>query len=97
MAGAPVGNSNATKGSEWRQAIKRALAHRSGKTYREGLDQVARKFVEAAAMGDPWAMKEIGDRMDGKPKQSMDLDVEGDIGIRAIEVTFTDGSDSRED
>ena len=67
LGGAPPGNKNAVKGAEWRQAIKRALAHKSGKTYREGLDEVATKFVEAAANGDAWAMKELGDRVDGKP------------------------------
>ena len=72
-SGGQPGNNNATKGAEWRQAIKRALAQKSGKTYREGLDKVAKKFVEAACNGDPWAMKEIGDRMDGKSKQSTEL------------------------
>ena len=71
--GGQPGNINATKGAEWRQAIKRALAHKSGKTYREGLDRVARKFVEAAENGDAWALKEIGDRIDGKPQQGIDL------------------------
>ena len=73
MAGAPEGNKNAKKGAEWKQAIKRALSRKSGKTYRDGLDMVAAKFVEAAENGDPWALKEIGDRIDGKAAQSIDL------------------------
>lgn len=71
--GAQPGNKNASKGAEWRQAIKRALAHKSGKTYREGLDLVATKFIESASNGDAWAMKEIGDRIDGKPSQAVEL------------------------
>jgi hypothetical protein len=71
--GAPTGNKNAKKGAEWRQAIKRALAHKSGKTFREGLDLVATQFVEAACNGDPWAMKEIGDRIDGKAVSQLEL------------------------
>ena len=85
--GAPIGNQNAKRGAEWRQAIKRALAHRSGKTYREGLDDVAQKFVEAAAAGEAWAMKEIGDRIDGKPAQSIDMGGELNIPLSG-KVTF---------
>ena len=71
--GGQPGNKNATRGAEWRQAIKRALAHRSGQTYRKGLDEVAQKFVEAAANGDAWAIKEIGNRIDGKPRQATEI------------------------
>ena len=70
---APKGNQNAAKGAEWRSAIKRALARKSGENWRKGLDKVAEKFIEAAEKGDPWAMKEIGDRIDGKPAQSVTL------------------------
>jgi len=76
-SGGQPGNQNAAKGAEWRQAIKRALARRSGKTYREGLDEVADKFTQAAADGDAWAMKEIGDRIDGKPRQGIEHMGEG--------------------
>lgn len=79
MAGAPQGNQNAVKGSEWKQAIKRALAHESGKTFREGLDICAKKFIESAKAGDPWAMRELGDRVDGKAAQS--IDVTGELSI----------------
>ena len=72
-SGAQPGNDNASKGAEWRQAIKRALAHKSGKTYREGLDKVAKEFVDAACKGDQWEVNHLGDRMDDKPAQSIDL------------------------
>ncbi len=77
--GAPEGNDNAHKGAQWKQAIKRALAHKSGKTYREGLDLVATKFIEAAEQGDAWAIKDLADRIDGKPAQS--LDIGGELNI----------------
>ena len=77
--GGQPGNNNAHRGLEWRQAIKRALSHRSGKDYRSGLDAVAKKFIEAAENGDPWALKEIGDRIDGKAPQSIDLS--GEVGL----------------
>ncbi len=71
--GAQPGNNNATKGAEWRQAIKRALTQKSGTNYRDGLDLVAKQIVQAACEGDQWAIKEIGDRIDGKPPQSLSL------------------------
>ena len=77
--GAPVGNKNGATGTEWRDAIRHALAKIGrdvdGKeaAYRKGLYEVADKFIEAAKAGEPWAMKEIGDRMDGKPKQSQEI------------------------
>jgi hypothetical protein len=86
-AGAPEGNDNATRGMEWRQAIKRALAHKSGKTFREGLDQVAKQLVDAACAGDQWAIREIGDRSDGKPAQEVSGPGGGAIPVEA-RVTF---------
>ncbi len=89
--GAQPGNGNAKKGAEWRQAIKRALTRVADSndpdgeiSYRRGLDIVADKFVAAASNGDAWAMKELGDRIDGKPKQSIEADVNANIESRLI-------------
>ena len=71
--GAQPGNDNATKGAECKQALKRALAHKSGQTFREGLDLVMTKYVEAACNGEPWAMRDIQDRLDGKPAQGLEV------------------------
>lgn len=69
--GAPLGNNNAGKAKIWEQAIKRALARRIKGSVDDGLNDLADKLVEAAAAGDPWALKEIGDRLDGKPVQGI--------------------------
>jgi hypothetical protein len=74
--GAPLGNDNATKGKEWRNAIRRALAHKYGSAS-EGLLAVAAKLIDKAEEGDIAALKEIGDREDGKPAQSIGGDPEG--------------------
>ena len=92
--GAPIGNQNAKQGAEWRSAIKRALSRRSGENWRKGLDEVADKYVEAAANGDAWAMKDIGDRLDGKPGQSLDVDVKGEVGIRKVVKEYIDSGRS---
>ena len=70
MAGAPLGNQNAKQAKVWSSAIKRALARRSGESVDKGLDALADKLVEAAAEGDQWALREIGDRMEGKAAQT---------------------------
>ena len=72
MSGAPEGNINATKGMEYRQALRRAMAHRSGTTSK-ALEELAEKCIEAAMDGEQWAIKEIADRFDGKPAQSLTL------------------------
>jgi hypothetical protein len=64
---APEGNQNAKKAKIWEQALKRALARKANSTVDNGLDILADKVVDAAASGEPWALKEVGERMDGKP------------------------------
>ncbi len=84
MAGAPLGNTNGQKGKEWRLAIRRALAHKHGDV-QSGLLAIAAKLVEAAENGDLAALKEIGDREDGKPAQA----IVGDDTMPAIQQNLT--------
>lgn len=74
--GAQPGNENSAKGKDWKLAIKRALARRGDGDYRKGLDRVADRVVAMAEAGDTQAWREVGERFDGKPKQS--LEVSGD-------------------
>jgi hypothetical protein len=89
--GAPLGNNNGAKGTEWRQAIKRALARKASKEeglagYRAGLNLIADKLVKAAENGDPWAIQEIGNRADGKPTQTIAGDDESPLFPNEIKV-----------
>ena len=77
--GAPIGNTNGAKGKNWRDAIRLALARRSDGDYRRGLAKIAERLVEAAENGDMAALKEIGDREDGKPQQSIDAEFRGSL------------------
>ena len=74
--GAPLGNKNGANGKEFRSALRRALAHKYG-SVPDGLLAVARKLVEAAESGEMAALKEIADREDGKPAQTIGGDPEG--------------------
>lgn len=88
--GAPLGNQSARKAKIWEQAIKRALARASGETVDAGLDKCADRLVAAAFVdGEQWALREIGDRMDGKSAQSLTVSGDEDAPLKtSIEVTF---------
>lgn len=70
MAGAPEGNQNAKKGKLFESALKRALA-RAGANVDGGLNDLCDQLVAAGMNGEQWAIKEIADRIDGKPAQSV--------------------------
>lgn len=79
-SGGQPGNDNSARGKRWRDAILRALARRSGSVER-GLDAAADKLALLAIEdGDKWAIEEIGDRVDGKPHQSVSHDGDGEGG-----------------
>ena len=66
--GAPFGNQNAKRQKVWHAAIMRALEARD-KSRLDGkreLDALAEKLIELVAAGDLAALKEFGDRLDGK-------------------------------
>lgn len=70
---APRGNQNAARAKVWRAAIERALERRSASRtdgIRE-IDALADELLKLVAMGDLGALKEFGDRMDGKPAQAI--------------------------
>lgn len=70
--GAPVGNKNAAKAKVWHAAIMRALERRQPADQRiKAIDELADKLIELVATGDLAALKEFGDRLDGKPAQAI--------------------------
>jgi hypothetical protein len=65
MAGAPEGNQNSTREKRMLTSIlKRELIQRP-----EDALAIVNKMITAAIAGEPWAVKEIFDRAEGKPKQ----------------------------
>ena len=70
--GAPPGNDYASRGLPWRNSLARAIAQEDGKRLRRAAEQL----LDLAAAGEAWAVKELGDRLDGKPAQQ--LTVAGD-------------------
>jgi hypothetical protein len=71
--GAPTGNQNAARAKLWRAAIERALERRSA-SRTDGIkeiDALADQLLTLVAAGDLGALKEFGDRIDGKPAQAI--------------------------
>jgi hypothetical protein len=53
----------------WTNAIRAAVNAEDEKTKRRKLHLLAEKLVMLALAGNGWAMQEIGNRLDGKPKE----------------------------
>lgn len=89
---APLGNKNAVKNRPWSEAINRALLAEDGKRLRT----IAEKIVQLAEGGDVQALKEIGDRLDGKPAQQVQLsgDADGAPIRHRVEQVIVDPSDT---
>ena len=88
--GAPEGNQNARKGKLFYGQLRKALVQEDALKLR----QIAEKLVDAAIEGEPWAVKEIMDRVDGKAVQANTFeDGDGNSIINAIEVRFVKPSE----
>ena len=92
MAGAPLGNRNAHKGYIWNAALRRAIVQDDGKRLRASIE----KLLNLAANGEPWAIKELADRLDGRPKQPNIMEPSDESEVRAIKIVFVspDGIES---
>jgi hypothetical protein len=65
--GAPIGNQNAAKSRVFSDALRRAIAQDDGARIRKA----AETMLDLAASGEPWAVKEVFDRLEGKPAQAL--------------------------
>ena len=79
--GRPVGS---TKPKIMTDALILALNREAGDGQTKQLAMIAKRLVERAAEGDVQAIKEVFDRVDGKPHQSVDLDTQigGELTLR---------------
>jgi len=90
---APNNPKGAKSDKLWRDAIQRAVKRRlDGTDEPQALDRLADKLVAKGLEGDIPAIKEIGDRLDGKPAQSIMTDDEN--GPIKLEITWAKSSES---
>lgn len=92
--GAPVGNKNAVgqQDSEkpFREALNRAIKQEDGRRVRAA----AEMLLDKASDGEPWAIKELADRVDGKvAQQIVGSGTDGEFVTKMIvELITPDGS-----
>lgn len=83
-AGAPLGNTNAAKGKLFYDQLRKIAIQNP-----EKLRNVAESLFAAAEAMEPWAVKELLDRLDGKAVQQTELTgAEGAPLLSGIQVTF---------
>jgi hypothetical protein len=64
---APPGNKFAAKGKMWFDALRKECVQR------DALSKLATVVVDEALKGERWAVEEIGNRLDGKPAQGIEV------------------------
>ena len=67
--GGQPGNNNGGKAQKWREALHYAIAQDDSRK----LKAAAMKLLDMAVEGEEWAIKELGDRLDGKPGQAVQV------------------------
>lgn len=82
--GAPVGSTNRHDGRIWRQAILNALRKRSRSDRMEALEQIADKLLRLCQLGSVPALRELGDRIDGKAPQAIIGDPDNPLFVKAV-------------
>jgi hypothetical protein len=83
-AGAPQGNTNAAKGKLFYDQLRKMAIQQP-----EKLRNIAESLFAAAEAMEPWAVKELLDRLDGKAVQQTELTgAEGAPLLSGIQVTF---------
>lgn len=83
---APKKPAGAKSDKIWRDAIMRAVKRRlAGEGEPQALEKLADKLVDEGLNGDISAIREIGDRLDGKPSQQVNVNGDDDGGpVRMI-------------
>ncbi len=87
------GNQLGRNSYRWRDAINRALAQRSRKAMHDELELLAHKLIDMALAGDLGALKEIGNRLDGLPVQSVAVQERKDLTV-IVQLGLADARDN---
>jgi hypothetical protein len=87
--GAPIGNKNGTKGKLFYEQLRKISVQQPDR-----LRNVAETLFSAAELGEPWAVRELIDRFDGKAVQQTELTgADGESLLTGIQVTFVKPND----
>lgn len=86
---APEGNKNATKNKYWSDALRKYITQNPNE-----LEAAAKALFDKAKEGDVAAIKEIGDRLEGKAVQRVEGSGEGGEFITKMLVELVEPSGS---
>jgi hypothetical protein len=89
LMAAPLGNQNGAKAKIWSDAIARALKIEDPRKKRLRLDLLAEALIDKALTGDVGALKEIGDRIEGKPIQPITGEGGGPLIVELVKFADT--------
>ncbi len=84
---APTGNRNAAKAKVWSAAIERALERRVSER-KAAIDELADKLIDMALDGDLAALKEFGDRIEGKAVATTELTATVDATVAGLDAVY---------
>jgi len=89
MSGAPVGNSNAANAKVAKAALMRALENKSKVMGKQMLEAIWEAQIDRALQGERDSAQLIIERLDGKPKQELDAQVNGNIVLEIVRFADT--------
>ena len=82
--GGQIGNTNGVRGQLFKDQLRRVFAQEPHR-----LRQIAEKLITKAEEGEPWAVRELMDRIDGKAVQAMTVaNEDGSPLLAGIRVEF---------
>jgi len=88
--GAPAGNSNASKSRLFYDALRKNLVQNPHR-----VQLIVENLISAAEENEQWAIRELMDRIDGKPVQANTLEnSDGSPLLAGIQVTFINPNDT---
>jgi hypothetical protein len=74
----------------WHATLHRACVQDDGNRVRKAVEQL----LDLAAAGEQWAIKELADRLDGRPAQMIVGDADEPLQVNQIIRTIVDPTDS---
>ena len=81
---APLNPKGAKSDKLWRDAVMRAVKRRESGKDPQAIERLADKLVARGLEGDVSALREIGDRLDGKPVQGLEHDVKPGANVKFV-------------
>lgn len=88
---APIGNTNAVKGKIFYDKLRKRFTQEPHR-----LERIVGELITQAEAGEPWAVKEIIDRLDGKAVQTTEMqNSDGSPLLSGIQVMFVRPSDDQ--